>query len=112
MVVYRSKMTHGRNKGSFKVFDAAEFIAAITQHIPDKSFQLVRYYGWYSNCIRGDRRKEAGLKTDIPDSTTVPEEIEALDISTHAPHRIPPRTWRECIKREGETEIFLNRLNC
>ena len=82
MVVYRSKMTHGRNKANFKVFDAAEFIAAITQHIPDKSFQLVRYYGWYSNRSRGDRRKEAGLKTDIPDSTTVPEEIEALDVST------------------------------
>jgi len=43
---------------------------------------LVRYYGWYSNRSRGDRRKEAGLKTDIPDSTTVPEEIEALDVST------------------------------
>lgn len=26
-----------------------DFIAAITQHIPDKSFQLVRCYGWNSN---------------------------------------------------------------
>ena len=34
MVVYRSKMTHGRNKSNFKVFDALEFIAGITQHIP------------------------------------------------------------------------------
>ncbi|MCR4322025.1 MAG: DUF5615 family PIN-like protein [Candidatus Brocadiaceae bacterium] len=25
------------------------FIAAITQRIPEKSFQMVRYYGWYSN---------------------------------------------------------------
>ena len=32
-----------------------DFIAAITQHIPDKSFQLVRYYGWYSNKMRGRR---------------------------------------------------------
>ena len=104
MVVYRSKMTHGRNKANFKVFDAAEFIAAITQHIPDKSFQLVRYYGWYSNRSRGDRRKEAGLKTDIPDSTTVPEEIEALDVSAYKPRRIPPKTWRECIKKVWEVD--------
>ncbi|MCP3892585.1 MAG: IS91 family transposase, partial [Desulfobulbaceae bacterium] len=30
-----------------------EFIASITQHIPEPSFQLVRYYGWYSNRMRG-----------------------------------------------------------
>ena len=53
MVVYRSKMTHGKNKKNFKIFTAEEFIAAITQHIPDKRFQLVRYFGWYSNRIRG-----------------------------------------------------------
>jgi len=33
------------------------FIAAITRHIPEKSFQLVRYYGWYSNRGRGEREK-------------------------------------------------------
>jgi hypothetical protein len=36
-------MTHGGNKKNFEVFSAEEFIAAITQHIPDKSFQMVRY---------------------------------------------------------------------
>lgn len=34
-------------------------IAAITPHIPDQSFQLVRYYGWYSNKMRGQRNKRA-----------------------------------------------------
>jgi hypothetical protein len=42
-VLYRSAMTHGSNKKNFEVFSAEEFIAAITQHIPDKSFQMVRY---------------------------------------------------------------------
>ena len=36
MVVYRSKMTHGKNKSNFKVFNVGEFIAAIAQHIPDR----------------------------------------------------------------------------
>jgi hypothetical protein len=34
--------------GRLKIFSAEDFIAAITQHIPDKGFQMVRYYGWYS----------------------------------------------------------------
>jgi Putative transposase/Transposase zinc-binding domain len=57
MVVYKSKMTHGKNKKNFSISTADEFIADITQHIPEKSFQLVRYYGWYSNRMRGERRK-------------------------------------------------------
>jgi hypothetical protein len=50
-VIYKSKKTQRRSKGgrkNFQVFEATDFIAAITQHISEKSFQLVRYYGWYS----------------------------------------------------------------
>jgi hypothetical protein len=57
MVVYRSKMTHSKNKKNFSISNAEEFIAAITQHISDKNLQLVRYFGWYSNRMRGERRK-------------------------------------------------------
>ena len=46
-----------------QVFSACDFIApifiTITQHIPDKRFQMVRYYGWYSNKMLGQRRKRA-----------------------------------------------------
>jgi len=49
MVIYHSAMTHGKARQNFLVAPAAEFIARITQHIPDKGFQMVRYYGWYSN---------------------------------------------------------------
>jgi len=44
-VIYRSRM-HAKTKRNFEIFSAEEFIAAITQHIPDKGFQMVRYYGW------------------------------------------------------------------
>ncbi len=43
-IIYRS----GQNpkiQRNFEVFTPCDFIAAITQHIPHKSFQLVRYYG-------------------------------------------------------------------
>jgi hypothetical protein len=52
--VHRGRRVLGRN---FEVFTPWDFIAAITQHIPDKSFQLVRYYEWYSNKMRGRRAK-------------------------------------------------------
>ena len=51
-------MTHGKNKKNFSITTAEEFIAAITQHIPEKNFHLVRYHGWYSNRMRGERRKQ------------------------------------------------------
>lgn len=54
-VMYRSKIAHGKNKKNCEVFSPLEFIADITQHIPEPSFQLVRYYGCYSNRIRGDK---------------------------------------------------------
>jgi hypothetical protein len=57
-VIYRSRMTHGKNKKNFYVFSPLEFIAAITQHIPEPYFQLTRMYGWYSNRMRGDRKKQ------------------------------------------------------
>ena len=34
-VIYRSKMTYGRNRKNFELFSAVEFIAAITRHIPE-----------------------------------------------------------------------------
>jgi hypothetical protein len=49
-IIYHSGM-NPKIQRNFEVFTPCEFIAAITQHIPDKSFQLVRYYGWYSNKI-------------------------------------------------------------
>ncbi|WP_321532633.1 transposase [uncultured Desulfuromonas sp.] len=99
-VIYKSKMTHGKNKKNFEVFSAGEFIAAITQHIPEKSFQLVRYYGWYSNRARGDRQKRDQLKPH-ESSVEITETIEVLDVSGHQPKKIPSKTWRECSKSLG-----------
>ena len=42
---------------NFQVFDALEFLAEVTQHIPDKGQHLIHYFGWYSNKERGLRKK-------------------------------------------------------
>ena len=40
---------------NFQVFDPLDFLAEVTQHIPDPGEHLIRYYGWYSNKSRGQR---------------------------------------------------------
>ncbi len=74
-VVYQAEKTQCRpfpvlgnenlHKGTarnFEVFDPLEFIAEITQHIPEPGMQLVRYFGWYSNKARGKRAKSERQK--------------------------------------------------
>ncbi len=39
----------GGPRRNFHVFSALDFLAEVTQHIPDKGEHLVRYYGWYSH---------------------------------------------------------------
>ena len=70
------------------MFDALDFIAALTQHIPDKGVQMVRYYGFYSNKSRGMRAKNQ-LVGQTP--MLIDSEGEA--------RRIPSRKWRELIKK-------------
>jgi hypothetical protein len=83
-------MTHGRNKKNFEIFSALDYIAAITQHIPEQSFQLVRYYGWYSNRMRGDRKKlEQEVGKGAADGAGG---IEIIDIAEFRPTRIPSPT--------------------
>jgi hypothetical protein len=79
--------------GNFEILDTDEFIARITEHIPDKSFQLVRYYGWYSNRSRGTRRKKQLLKdgADVP----VTDAAEIIPITEPTQKKIPSKTWRE-----------------
>ena len=43
---------------NFEVFDPLDFLAEVTQHIPNKGEHQVRYYGWYSNKKRGMQEKK------------------------------------------------------
>ena len=45
---------------NFRVFDPLDFIAELTQHVPDPRKHLVRYFGFYSNKSRGRRAKAKG----------------------------------------------------
>jgi hypothetical protein len=87
---------------NFEVLSPCDFIARITQHIPDKSFQLVRYYGWYSNKMRGQRIKRAE-----PEGGSTDAGGEVIDVSAFKPRRIPSKKWRELIKKVWEADPLL-----
>jgi len=100
------------------VFSACDFIAAITQHIPDKRFQMVRYYGWYSNKMRGQRRKreeEAQEEAACESAATAQQgcgalasaAIEIIEHPALKPRRIPSQSWRELIKKVWEVDPLL-----
>ena len=111
-IIYRSGMNEkihrnfsatGGSAFGGEVFSPCDFIAAITQHIPDKSFQLVRYYGWYSNKMRGQREKRTVEEAQV----AVGKAVEVIDVSEHKPRRIPSAKWRELIKKVWEADPLL-----
>jgi hypothetical protein len=54
-------------QGIIQKIDALEWLAAMCSHVPNKGEQMVRYYGYYSNVCRGQRKKanEDGLVPSI-----------------------------------------------
>ena len=42
---------------NIQVFDPLDFLAKVTQHLPEPAEHLIRYYGWYPNKTRGQRVK-------------------------------------------------------
>ncbi len=78
-VLYRSKMNPNL-KRNFALFPVLDWIAEITAHIPNKSEQLVRYYGAYSNVSRGKRKKG-----EIEEESTRVTEVQPPPVSEELP---------------------------
>jgi hypothetical protein len=72
-VKYWSDKDEGPTAGAETV-DALEFLARVTAHIPDKHQVMTRYYGWYANRTRGERRlsTDGGTGVVIAESERVP----------------------------------------
>jgi len=63
-------------KRNFEVFEPLDFLAEITQHIPNKGEHQMRYYGWYSNKQRGLRSKKAE-KGEFPQNQKIKKRCQA-----------------------------------
>ncbi len=118
-VIYRAEKDHCRRfpgpasadlrsgpKRNFQVFSALDFLAEVTQHIPNKGEHLVRGHrpkvgrGWYSHRQRGirDKLRQAG-QTQRP---TI--DRAALDAQKPGPRPGSVSTWAMLIKRVYEVD--------
>jgi len=58
VVIYRSHMHKGL-KRNFQLMPGAQWLELLCRHIPDRFEHLVRYVGWYSTRVRGERARKA-----------------------------------------------------
>lgn len=89
-------ITYTTKDGAAHEFDALEFLALLTSHLPNKYESITRYYGHYSCRIRG---KHAKLKAAINSDALNP---------LPEPKTTPSKSWAACMKRILE----LNPLEC
>ena len=93
-------MKRGENRKNFEVYSALEFIAAITQYIPNKFSQLSRYFGFYSNKSRGLRAKAKQVEQTLDTAEeNCTEGVNIIDVSKYQPKKVPSLTWCEYIKK-------------
>jgi len=90
---------------NFEVFHPVDFLAVLSQHIPDKSVPMIRYYGLCSNKMRGCARTGTGhshagghLKSQITDLKSLPPG------SPPPPRKLPSRKWRDLIRQAWHTD--------
>jgi hypothetical protein len=80
---------------NFQLFDPLDFIAELTQHIPDARRHLTRYFGFYSNKSRGMRAKA---------DADPPRDAEAARSPSASRAR---RRWAALIKRVWQVDPLL-----
>ena len=80
-------------KRNFQIFDPLDFLAEVTQHIPEQGEHLIRYYGWYSNKKRGQR---AMAQPPTPEGTAAPPRPPSA--------REARKRWAALIKQVYETD--------
>jgi len=86
----------GGTARNFQVFGPLDFLAELTQHIPNQGEHLARYYGHYSNKARGLRAKRAD---DEADANHQPQHDDPDQPIIADPVRLDRRHWAMLIQR-------------
>ena len=86
-------------KKNFTIFPVLDWIATLTAHIPNKGEQLVRYYGYYSNVSRGERKKEKP-----GEATAVSWKPEVIEVAPPPVSKELKKRWSYFIRKVYETD--------
>ncbi len=68
--ILRNEKIKAGAKRNFEIFKPLDFLAEVTQHIPNKGEHQLRYYGFYSNKQRGMRNKKTE-KGELPENQKI-----------------------------------------
>ena len=75
----------GKTTGATKVYPAVDFLARLVVQIPAPREQMVRYYGFYSNKARGQRKKAGAA--------------DGADIEVLPAKKLSSRSWAQLIAK-------------
>ncbi len=99
-VTYQARPKRSKGpSGAIARWDALEFIARITDHIPEPGQQLVRNWGYYANASRAKRRRESGIENS-------PEDNQHRQDSSDA-NRQRRLSWAKMIQKVYEVDPLL-----
>ncbi len=119
-VLFKSPKYSEYFKENFKVFDAVDFIALVTAHIPPKNKQYIRRYGLYSSRTRGiwirsehiqklapkgwsdGLKEEHNIEPETENDEVVPEAQECT-----ASSKQQASTWARLIKKVYGVEFMV-----
>jgi hypothetical protein len=105
-VVYAARPTRATGAfGGVVRWDVLEFIARVTDHIPEHGQQFVRNWGYYSNASRGKRRRRSELES--------PSAQEATDLAEQDAdgwRRRRRLTWVKLLQKVYEIDPLLCRF--
>jgi hypothetical protein len=90
--------------GSEARWDVLDFIARMTQHIPDGGQQYQRYWGFYSNAARGKRLRDA---TEDPQSLEVSSGDPSQDKDSDGWRKRRRISWAQLIRKVFEIDPML-----
>jgi hypothetical protein len=82
------------NSAAPQRFSPLDALAALTAFIPEKGLQLSRYYGFYSNKARGQRRRQNPAAAPISGATPYSDETPDDDF-----RRFCRRAWARLIRK-------------
>jgi hypothetical protein len=90
-------ITYTSKDGAAHDFDALEFLAQLSVHIPKIYESLTRYYGRYSSRRRGERAKL--ITTTDTNTNTTQEEVTEKESASDYRSEFKRSAWAACIKR-------------
>ena len=101
-VTYQAR--HKRSQGptgGLERWDVLEFLARVTDHIPEAGQQLIRNWGYYSNASRAKRLREAGLESSHP------HRLDQKDDPDSEGQRKRRLSWAKMIQKVYEIDPLL-----